>query len=414
MPSSRILLLTNTFPYGNREPFLETELKYLCQEFENIEIVPVYATMKMIEAFPRDLPENASINKGAVMKIRAERVSISNRLTGLFRNKGILFHIRNEYSKVFFSLKRFLTLSKFISNTSAISMTLNNILETGGEYSLYYSYWLNPAALALISLKRLYPYIICISRVHRGDLYEEENNGYLPFQKLMLENLNMTYVISQDGKNYLSVKYPELKNRLSVSRLGVRRQSQLSRQSTDGVFRLVSCSAMVPVKRLHLLVNALKQETITIIWTHIGTGDEMMRIQSLVKELPSQIRGILLGRLSNTDVLNFYASNPVDLFVNVSRSEGVPVSIMEALSFGIPVLATAVGGTSELVDESNGGLLVKDCSSAQIANALHEFYSLSNIEKNKKRNAARRTWEQKCDAELTYTSFSHELKALSR
>jgi len=49
--------------------------------------------------------------------------------------------------------------------------------------------------------------------------------------------------------------------------------------------------------------------------------------------------------LPHNDVLNYYASNPVDVFINTSSSEGLPVSIMEAMSFGIPVIATNVGGT---------------------------------------------------------------------
>ena len=49
--------------------------------------------------------------------------------------------------------------------------------------------------------------------------------------------------------------------------------------------------------------------------------------------------------------------NDFDLFVNMSLSEGIPVSIMEAISFGIPIIATNVGGNAEIVNDETGVLI---------------------------------------------------------
>lgn len=48
------------------------------------------------------------------------------------------------------------------------------------------------------------------------------------------------------------------------------------------------------------------------------------------------------------------------MFINVSSSEGLPVSIMEACSFGIPIIATNVGGTAEIVQAGVNGILLKE------------------------------------------------------
>jgi colanic acid/amylovoran biosynthesis glycosyltransferase len=66
-----------------------------------------------------------------------------------------------------------------------------------------------------------------------------------------------------------------------------------------------------------------------------------------------------MGNVENSKILDFYSENYVDLFINFSEFEGVPVSIMEAQSAGIPVLATKVGGTSEIVSSDNGFLVEK-------------------------------------------------------
>jgi len=46
--------------------------------------------------------------------------------------------------------------------------------------------------------------------------------------------------------------------------------------------------------------------------------------------------------------------------MNLSETEGIPVSIMEAQSAGVPILATNLGGTSEIVNNENGFLVEKD------------------------------------------------------
>ena len=84
---------------------------------------------------------------------------------------------------------------------------------------------------------------------------------------------------------------------------------------------------------------------------------------------------------------------PVDLFLNVSEYEGVPVSVMEAQSFGIPVIATAVGGTPEIVNEENGFLLPENPSQDEIASAIYDV--VTNKEKwEKKRMLSRKNWEE--------------------
>jgi glycosyltransferase involved in cell wall biosynthesis len=56
--------------------------------------------------------------------------------------------------------------------------------------------------------------------------------------------------------------------------------------------------------------------------------------------------------------------------VNLSSSEGVPLSIMEALAMGVPVVATAAGGTGEMVDETVGELLEVDVDAVTAGSAI--------------------------------------------
>jgi glycosyltransferase involved in cell wall biosynthesis len=105
--------------------------------------------------------------------------------------------------------------------------------------------------------------------------------------------------------------------------------------------------------------------------------------------------------------MRYYRNTPIDLFMLTSRSEGVPVSIMEALSFGIPVFATAVGGVPEMVSDEVGCLLPMNPTVEEIAQKLLDFIALSPSERTVKRTAARSAWETNWDADVNYRKFSY-------
>ena len=83
---------------------------------------------------------------------------------------------------------------------------------------------------------------------------------------------------------------------------------------------------------------------------------------------------------------------------------------MEAISFGIPVIATDVGGTSEIVIEGvNGRLLPETFEINELAEKIREIISLSDAEYETLSHNARRIYEDKFSAEKNYTDFCKEL-----
>ena len=67
-----------------------------------------------------------------------------------------------------------------------------------------------------------------------------------------------------------------------------------------------------------------------IQWTHIGGGKGFNALQQQLQQLPANLTVHLTGAITNREVIGHYLHHPVDIFVNVSASEGLPVSIMEA------------------------------------------------------------------------------------
>ena len=133
----------------------------------------------------------------------------------------------------------------------------------------------------------------------------------------------------------------------------------------------------MPVKRVHRILETLQQIVdINIEWTHIGGGALKERLELDIEKLPKNIKVNLLGELTSTDIYKLYKENSYHIFVNVSESEGIPVSIMEASSFGIPVIATNVGGVGEIVENGYNGLLLNKDFLNRDLSVLFEIYCL--------------------------------------
>ena len=98
----------------------------------------------------------------------------------------------------------------------------------------------------------------------------------------------------------------------------------------------------------------------------VGDGPDRSMIEAELEQLGLGDRVRLLG--DRSDVPRLLAA--ADVFVCSSRSEGMPVSIIEAMAVGLPVVASAVGGVPEMVDDERTGLLVAPGAAAALADAL--------------------------------------------
>jgi glycosyltransferase involved in cell wall biosynthesis len=393
-----LFIFTSIYPYGKGEEFLETEIPILSKFFD-ITIVPF-----AIKGNMRNLPKSVKVDNFFHTYKKPNRIFFG--ITIIHKIVKEYFESKNRYfykSFSYFEMEK--AFKKWFERYNNLKRPM-----------IFYSYWFTQSTYALISLKLHYNHrLIIISRAHRGDLYEFANKyNYLPLRKKILKNIDKVFCISEDGKNYLSNKYPKYKNKIEVSRLGVLPQKKINIKSKDGIFRIVSCSYMVPVKRIHLIIDALYHISgkinRKILWTHIGNGPLEENLQTQAKKLKNvNIDYSFMGYLPNPKVQEYYKNNSVDLFLNVSESEGLPVSIMEALSFGIPVIATNVGGTKELIDDNVGKLLPSDISSEELSKHIANFIILSNDNIEQIRKNAFQRWNDKVNAVKNYTDFAKRL-----
>ena len=104
--------------------------------------------------------------------------------------------------------------------------------------------------------------------------------------------------------------------------------------------------------------------------------------------------------------MNYYENNSIDLFINVSESEGLPFSIIEAFSAGIPALATDVGGTSEIVKARKNGILLNERPTAEeVSTSIKYFAQLDADSKEVYSRIAYETWSKSFQADKNFREF---------
>jgi len=208
---------------------------------------------------------------------------------------------------------------------------------------------------------------------------------------------------------------PEFESKYRVHRLGVPDRGIQVESSRDGVFRIVSCGRMDALKRYALLAEgllALAQECPqqSIEWHHVGEGERQADIEGrLAAKALANLKWFIHANASDGYVV--YREHPVDVFVHVSHSEGLPMVVMEALSCGVPVIAANAGGMADLVDSQVGELLPVELDAERLSEALGRVLA-SPTAWHAKRSAALKRWQAKACAESNYRVFATDIQEL--
>jgi glycosyltransferase involved in cell wall biosynthesis len=113
-------------------------------------------------------------------------------------------------------------------------------------------------------------------------------------------------------------------------------------------------------------VAALREQYPTLTYLIVGDGITRALLEGRARELGIEDRVHFLGFRPDLSRI----CGATDVLVAASLSEGTSVALLEAMSYGTPILATAVGGTPELVQNDITGLLIRPSDSAAIAMAL--------------------------------------------
>ena len=169
------------------------------------------------------------------------------------------------------------------------------------------------------------------------------------FQKLVC--------VSNDIKKKFSIQFGGRKEVLSVIHNGINMPSEINALNPDGLFRIGTAGRLFPVKDYPLFVKIaheiLKVDP-KVRFLLAGEGPERARLQELVDKYNICQNFVFLGHVENMET--FYGG--LDLYLNTSVHEGIPMSVLEAMAHGVPVVAPKTGGLQEIVVDAKSGFLI--------------------------------------------------------
>ncbi len=366
-----LYILVDDFSSDKKEGFFEKELPYLCKTFQKVYVMSLYPQDNKVLTYSHPNLEVLQFNY----------FSACNRVRVFFSHffsiiRIYFFEFFKTHNKWFYIKNFGSVINQLVLSFSAASNLERFIKKDINADTLFYSFWFKQWIAAFSIIKIRHPELKLVSRIHGGDYDEDQIKTVLPFRYFQLKMVDKIFPVSDYGRNYLIQKFKVNPSKIITSRLGLDIEPLL-RATDESKLVIVSCSSVIALKRVHLLVEILKHIEIPCKWVHFGDGDLFDELKERVKQLKHTVE--FKGYIPNKDFMDYLKNNPVSIFINVSESEGIPVSMMEAIAHGIPLAGTAVCGVPEIVTEKTGILFPVDFKPEDVAKKIVEMHSRGKL-----------------------------------
>lgn len=363
MKSTRIIYLTSSMPCGSGEEFLIAEVKALIDRGCDVVIVPRSARRGLVNKDAEGLLPitirnplwSLDVFAAALGEFLKRPVRCLRAIHGLLSGGSIRALVRNLAV-----LPKSLWLARLSTEIEA--------------HHIHAQWALTTATMAMVA-GRLSG-IPWSFTAHRGDI--ADNN----LLETKVRNASFVRFVSKSGlKMAKAICDGAVREQAHVIHMGVqipRAKNQKSLLPRPDVPVIVCPANLIPVKGHRYLLDAFailrdRGEQCSLHLAGEGALRKHLERQVSVLHLGSQVR--LLGQIPHDKLLDAYREGKVSIVVlpSVDRGnnehEGIPVSLIEAMSYGIPCVSTATGGIPELLGDESG-LLVPPGDSLALADAI--------------------------------------------
>lgn len=354
----KVAVLAVHYPFGNAEAYLGVELSALVHACEEVIVVPMWRGRGV-----RELPAGVLLFDLPTFSVRCLLAALSTILTRPRQTAVALFTLANSRSRLSTKVKNLAILPKAL----ALAAWARN---RGIEH--IHAYWLStPATAAFIAAS--IAEIPWSASAHRWDIYEEN--------ALDIKGRHARFIrtISERGERDLCERLPmSLRMRVRHVPIGVVVPEivTLPRNSTN--LRLICPAALVEVKGHETLLRALailRERGCEVRCDFAGIGPLSGILKRHCNELGLHEVVRFLGFVPQEELHAALSRGEYSAVVLSSNHgdgglmEGIPTALIEAMSRGVPVIATDSGSTGELVDATTGAL-VPVSNPLALANAI--------------------------------------------
>ena len=218
------------------------------------------------------------------------------------------------------------------------------------------------------------------------DEFQVKNYGFsISFQKKVrsfsIKKSDIVVTPSQHLKNFiLNLGF---KNKIEIINNGVFIPEENTNIFTNDQINITIVSRLVSHKNIKKIIRAISDLNDPLIYLNIiGDGPELNQLQKISLESNNKDNIIFHGKLNRDDINHIFLKS--DIYIQASNYEGLPHSLLEAMSYGIPVLCTPVGECKEILgNEDRGYILDLPVSKNNIKSKISQIIGEKNIANKK-------------------------------
>ena len=414
-----LVIFTRFFPYGYREPYLLNEIQNFSEHFTKIYIFVSERTGKQ----HIKLPENVLVVYFPL------KPSFFDKLRGLRFILNPLFWRENKIQSGILSrsmrFSDFRKILAYYTKAGKIARLLRKFSLSNRvplHKTIFFNTGFDERSLALVLLSNSFRVKGIFTRFPSLPEFLHRGQSMLQlFRAYVLKNMDATFFPTNHSLRYVAERYGVYDaSRMMVMRPGTGQVERASFSPLKGKkIKLVSISFIDKYKRVESIIDALEViEGIHIDWCHIGGDSKIADLnQKTFNRLLSKrnITFRFIGDSTAQVVNKILAEESPDVYISLSSSEDIPHSMLEALSYGIPVISTDVGGVSEVIKNGeNGFLLPADPGSKEVAELLRQITTIDEAAWLQMRHNALETWHLMADASKQYQELCYLLLQMSR
>ena len=173
------------------------------------------------------------------------------------------------------------------------------------------------------------------------------------------------------------------KNKIEIINNGVFIPEENTNIFTNDQINITIVSRLVSHKNIKKIIRAISDLNDPLIYLNIiGDGPELNQLQKISLESNNKDNIIFHGKLNRDEINHIFLNS--DIYIQASNYEGLPHSLLEAMSYGIPVLCTPVGECKEILgNEDRGYILDLPVSKNNIKSKISEIIGEKNIANKK-------------------------------
>ena len=218
------------------------------------------------------------------------------------------------------------------------------------------------------------------------DEFQVKNYGFsISLQKKVrsfsIKKSDIVVTPSQHLKNF--IQNLGFKNKIEIINNGVFIPEENTNIFTNDQINITIVSRLVSHKNIKKIIRAISDLNDPLIYLNIiGDGPELNQLQKISLESNNKDNIIFHGKLNRDDINHIFLKS--DIYIQASNYEGLPHSLLEAMSYGIPVLCTPVGECKEILgNEDRGYILDLPVSKNNIKSKISEIIGEKNIANKK-------------------------------